>query len=50
LSFRTEGHLKEVQLEHRRILEALGKADPEAAAAAMEAHALSFKRSLLQAS
>ncbi|MDR0441569.1 MAG: GntR family transcriptional regulator [Candidatus Accumulibacter sp.] len=50
LSFRTEGHLKEVQLEHRRILEALGRADPEAAAAAMEAHALSFKRSLLQAS
>ncbi|MDR3220502.1 MAG: GntR family transcriptional regulator [Candidatus Accumulibacter sp.] len=49
ISFKTEGHLGEIQLEHRRILETLGKRDPEAASAAMETHALSFKRSLLQA-
>jgi DNA-binding GntR family transcriptional regulator len=50
LSFRTEGHFKEIQIEHHLILDALGKADPEETAAAMEAHTLSFKRSLLQAS
>jgi DNA-binding GntR family transcriptional regulator len=49
ISFKTEGHRKEIQLEHRLILDALGQADPEGAAAAMEAHALSFKRSLLRA-
>jgi DNA-binding GntR family transcriptional regulator len=49
ISFKTEGHLREIQAEHRLILDALGKADPEATAAAMEAHALSFKRSLLRA-
>jgi DNA-binding GntR family transcriptional regulator len=49
VSFRTEGHLKEIQVEHRLILDALGKADTEATAAAMEAHALSFKRALLRA-
>ncbi|MDR1934389.1 MAG: GntR family transcriptional regulator [Candidatus Accumulibacter sp.] len=48
ISFRTEGHLKEIQSEHRLILDALGRADPEATAAAMEAHALSFKCSLLR--
>lgn len=48
LSFRAEGHLKEIQLEHRLILDALGKADPEAAIATMEAHTLSFKRALLR--
>jgi DNA-binding GntR family transcriptional regulator len=50
LSFRTEGHLQEIQREHRLIRDALRKADPEETAAAMEAHALSFKRSLLRAS
>jgi DNA-binding GntR family transcriptional regulator len=49
ISFKADAHLREVQAEHRLILDALGSADPEAAAAAVEAHALSFKRSLLQA-
>jgi DNA-binding GntR family transcriptional regulator len=50
ISYKTEGHLEEIQVEHHAILEALGKGDPGAAFAAMEAHTLSFKRSLLQAS
>jgi DNA-binding GntR family transcriptional regulator len=50
ISYKTEGHLGEIQTEHHTILEALGKGDPGAASAAMEAHTLSFKRSLLQAS
>lgn len=47
ISLSTEGHLKEVQAEHQSIIEALAKADPDAAIAAVEAHVLSFKRSLL---
>lgn len=48
ISLSTEGHLKEVQAEHQSIIEALAKADPDAATAAVEAHVLSFKRSLLR--
>ena len=47
ISLSTEGHLKEVKAEHQSIIEALAKADADAANAAVEAHVLSFKRSLL---
>ena len=47
ISLSAEGHLEEVKAEHRIIIEALAKADPDTAAAAVEAHVLSFKRSLL---
>lgn len=47
ISLSAEGHLEEVKAEHRAIINALAKADPEAAAAAVEAHVLSFRRSLL---
>ena len=47
ISLSAEGHLDEVKAEHRAIIEALAKGDPDAAAAAIEDHVLSFKRSLL---
>ena len=47
ISLSAEGHLEEVKAEHRAIIDALAKADPDASAAAVEAHVLSFKRSLL---
>jgi len=47
ISLSAEGHLDEVKSEHRAIVDALAKADPDAAAAAVEAHILSFRRSLL---
>jgi len=47
ISLSAEGHLDEVKTEHRAIIDALAKADPDAAAAAIEDHVLSFKRSLL---
>lgn len=47
ISLSAEGHLDEVKAEHRAIVDALAKADPDAAAAAVEAHVLSFRRSLL---
>jgi DNA-binding GntR family transcriptional regulator len=49
ISLATAGHLEEVQAEHRRIIAALAEADPDAAVAAVEAHVLSFRRSLLYA-
>lgn len=49
ISLATEGHLAEVQVEHRRIIAALANADADAAAAAVEAHVLSFRRALLHA-
>lgn len=48
ISLSAEGHLEEVQAEHRIIIETLAKADPDAAAAAVQAHVLSFSRSLLR--
>ncbi|MFA6444187.1 MAG: GntR family transcriptional regulator [Sterolibacterium sp.] len=47
ISLSADGHLEEVKAEHRIIIDALSKADPDTAAAAVEAHVLSFKRSLL---
>ena len=47
ISLSADGHLEEVKAEHRIIIDALAKADPDTAAAAVEAHVLSFKRSLL---
>jgi len=47
ISLSADGHLEEVRAEHRSIIDALAKADPDTAAAAVEAHVLSFKRSLL---
>ena len=42
-----EGHLAEVQAEHAAIIEAMAANDPEAAAAAVQEHVLSFQRALL---
>ena len=47
-SLSLENHLLEVLDEHHAILTALRNGDAEAAAAAVGAHVLSFKRSLLQ--
>lgn len=47
ISLAAQGHLDEVQVEHRRIVEALARADADAVVAAVEDHVLSFKRSLL---
>ena len=47
ISLTTEGHLEEVQAEHRSIIDALSSADGDAVIAAVEAHVLSFKRALL---
>lgn len=48
ISLIAEGHLDEVQDEHRAIVEALAAGDPEAAAAAVEQHVLSFRGALLR--
>ncbi|WP_325498525.1 GntR family transcriptional regulator [Ramlibacter sp.] len=47
LSLAAEGHLAEVQAEHAAIIDALGRNDPDAAAAAVQAHVLSFQQALL---
>jgi len=47
ISLSAEGHLEEVQAEHRLIVDALARGDAEAVVAAAEAHVLSFKRALL---
>jgi len=49
ISLASAGHLEEVQGEHRSIIAALANADAGAAVAAVEAHVLSFRRSLLYA-
>lgn len=49
ISLSAKDHFEEVREEHLRIIEAFAQADPDAAAAAVEAHVLSFKRSLLHA-
>jgi DNA-binding GntR family transcriptional regulator len=47
ISLTSEGHLEEVQAEHRLIIDALARRDADAVVAAVEDHVLSFKRSLL---
>ncbi len=47
ISLATEGHLEEVQAEHRSIIAALSRADGDATVAAVEAHVLSFRHALL---
>ena len=47
ISLTAEGHLAEVQAEHEAIIEALARNDPDAAAAAVQEHVLSFQRALL---
>jgi DNA-binding GntR family transcriptional regulator len=47
ISLMTEGHLEEVQAEHRSIIDALSRADGDAVVAVVEAHVLSFKHALL---
>lgn len=49
ISLASAGHLEEVQAEHRSIIAALARGDADAAVAAVEAHVLSFRRSLLHA-
>lgn len=48
ISLASEAHLAEVQAEHAAIIDALSRNDPDAAAAAVEEHVLSFRRALLQ--
>jgi DNA-binding GntR family transcriptional regulator len=47
ISLAIEGHLSEVQEEHQAIIKAMARSDPDAAAAAVQAHVLSFRRALL---
>lgn len=47
ISLAAEGHLTEVQAEHGAIIKAMAKNDPDAAAAAVQEHVLSFERALL---
>jgi DNA-binding GntR family transcriptional regulator len=47
ISLAIEGHLAEVQKEHQAIIKAMARSDPDAAAAAVQAHVLSFRRALL---
>ncbi len=47
ISLTAEGHLAEVQAEHDAIIKAMARNDPDAAAAAVQAHVLSFQRALL---
>lgn len=47
ISLTAEGHLSEVQVEHDAIIKAMARHDPEAAAAAVKDHVLSFQRALL---
>jgi DNA-binding GntR family transcriptional regulator len=47
ISLTAEGHLSEVQAEHDAIIKAMARHDPEAAAAAVKDHVLSFQRALL---
>lgn len=47
ISLMTEGHMEEVQAEHRGIIDALTRADGDAVIAAVEAHVLSFRHALL---
>ena len=47
ISLAAEGHLAEVQAEHRTIIKSMAEADADDAAAAVQAHVLSFQRALL---
>ncbi len=48
ISLADERHLAEVQAEHTAIIDALGRNDAQAAAAAVQEHVLSFERALLK--
>jgi DNA-binding GntR family transcriptional regulator len=48
ISLTAEGHLAEVRAEHDAIIKAMANNDPDAAAAAVQEHVLSFQRALLR--
>jgi len=48
ITLAAEGHLAEVRNEHAAIIDSLSRHDPDAAAAAVQEHVLSFQKALLR--